>query len=154
MRRKDREVTDPREIAAILEKCDTVRIALNDNGYPYIVPVCFGEDIRNGVLSLYFHCAAEGKKLDLIKKDPRAGFEADTSRTLVTDDARGFCTMRYESVIGTGRIFFVPESDRLNGLKILMRHYHDGEFSFDTAAVPRTEVLRLEVGSITAKRNI
>ena len=36
MRRKDREVTDLQEIFDILKRCDTVRIAVYGEEYPYI----------------------------------------------------------------------------------------------------------------------
>lgn len=42
MRRKDREITDFDEMIKIIEKCDTCRLALNDEEYPYIVPLNFG----------------------------------------------------------------------------------------------------------------
>lgn len=48
MRRKDREVTDPVEIFSILLRCNTLRIAMTRNNYPYIVPVSFGAELVNG----------------------------------------------------------------------------------------------------------
>ena len=42
MRRSDREVKDFDGIIRIMEKCDVCRIALNNNGYPYILPLNFG----------------------------------------------------------------------------------------------------------------
>lgn len=46
MRRSDREVKEFKDIIAIMEKCDVCRIALNNNGYPYILPLNFGMDIK------------------------------------------------------------------------------------------------------------
>ena len=43
MRRKDREVTDLSEIIEILKNCDVCRLALNDDGFPYILPLNFGK---------------------------------------------------------------------------------------------------------------
>lgn len=42
MRRKDREVKGFEDIIKIMEKCDVCRIALNNDGYPYILPLNFG----------------------------------------------------------------------------------------------------------------
>ena len=42
MRRRDREVQDRDEILAMLGRCDTVRIAMQGEGGPYVVPVSFG----------------------------------------------------------------------------------------------------------------
>jgi len=52
MRRSDREVKDFEDIVAIMEKCDVCRIALNNNGYPYIVPLNFGMCIKENKIEL------------------------------------------------------------------------------------------------------
>ena len=58
MRRSDREITKFSEIIAIIEKCDVCRLALNDEDYPYILPLNFGINItEDNNLELYFHGA-------------------------------------------------------------------------------------------------
>ena len=69
MRRKDREITDFDEMMKIIAKCDTCRLALFDDEFPYIVPLNFGTDVEEGQLYLYFHSAKVGTKLDLIRKN-------------------------------------------------------------------------------------
>ena len=39
MRRSDKEVKEFKDIVAIMKKCDVCRVALNNNGYPYILPL-------------------------------------------------------------------------------------------------------------------
>ena len=65
MRRADREMKDINEIIKVMEKCDTCRLALNDEEYPYILPLNFGMEIIEGKIILYFHGATEGKKCDI-----------------------------------------------------------------------------------------
>ncbi|UTY39936.1 pyridoxamine 5'-phosphate oxidase family protein [Allocoprobacillus halotolerans] len=55
MRRKDREITDFHEIMNIINKCDTCRVALFDEEYPYIVPLNFGVDVQDEQVCFYFH---------------------------------------------------------------------------------------------------
>ncbi|MBR5773408.1 MAG: pyridoxamine 5'-phosphate oxidase family protein [Clostridia bacterium] len=153
MRRSDKEVRDFNEILAIIERCEVCRISLNDNGYPYIVPLNFGYCVENGVLSLYFHGAMQGKKLDLIRSDNRAGFEMDCSCELVPRDSEGECTMAYESVMGRGRVELVPDDEKIKALGVLMGHYHKGDFTINTAVAQHTCAFRLIVEEITAKRN-
>ena len=69
MRRKDREITDFDEMMKIIAKCDTCRLALFDDEFPYIIPLNFGTDVEEGQLYLYFHSAKVGTKLDLIRKN-------------------------------------------------------------------------------------
>ena len=54
MRRSDREVKEFEDIVAIMEKCDVCRIALNNNGYPYILPLNFGICIKKVKSSCIF----------------------------------------------------------------------------------------------------
>lgn len=153
MRRKDREVADFAEQMAIIKKCDVCRIALNDeDGFPYIVPMNFGMDVQDGQLYLYFHCATEGKKLDLIRKDNRAFFEMDCGHQLILNQERMSCTMTYESVMGKGTLEFVAEEEKHDALKILMGQYHAEDFPFNTAMIPVTTVLRMTVTEMTGKR--
>ena len=153
MRRKDREVADFTEQLAIIKKCDVCRIALNDeDGFPYIVPMNFGMDVQDGQLYLYFHCATEGKKLDLIRKDNRAFFEMDCGHQLVLNQERMSCTMTYESVMGKGTLEFVDAEEKYDALKILMGQYHAEDFPFNTAMIPVTTVLRMTVTEMTGKR--
>ena len=42
MRRSDREIKEMTEMVKVMEQCDVCRLALNDEGYPYILPLNFG----------------------------------------------------------------------------------------------------------------
>lgn len=152
MRRRDREIKEFDEIVKIIKKCDSLVLGLNDEGYPYLVPLNFGMDIEDGQLYLYFHCAKEGKKLDLIQIDNRATFEMDCNHNFILYEERMSCTMGYESVIGQGTIEIVAEDKKYDALKILMRQYHAEDFQFNTDMIKVTTLLRLKVEKLTGKR--
>ncbi len=155
MRRKDREIKDFDEIVGVLEKCEVCRIAVNDGEFPYIVPLSFGLQREGEKLTLYFHSAKEGTKLELIKKNDRVSFEADCSQRLIFDEEKGNCTTEYESVVGRGRIEFIEDGeDKEKALRILMRHYRREDFPFNAAMIPQTAVLKLTVLSLSGKRHI
>ena len=139
MRRKDREITDFDEMMKIIAKCDTCRLALFDDEFPYIVPLNFGTNVEEGQLYLYFHSAKEGTKLDLIRKNNKVTFEMDCEHNIIMYDERMSCTMGYESVIGHGIVEFVEDENKINALKILMRHYHEEDFKFNEKAILRTD---------------
>lgn len=151
MRRSDREITDFNEIVEIIKRCDVCRLALNDEEYPYILPLNFGMQVENGKIVLYFHGADEGRKYALIEKNNKAGFEMDCGHRLVMDDESMSCTMEYESVIGQGIIEKVSDEEKYDALMILMRQYHQEDFPFNKDIMPRTTVLKLTVSSYTAK---
>lgn len=100
MRKSDREITDPAQILAIVKGSQTVRLGLFARDYPYIVPLSFGYEERDGVLTVYFHCAKEGKKVDLIARDERVCLEWDALAGYV--ETGHSVTADYESVIAFG----------------------------------------------------
>lgn len=151
MRRTDREVTEFNDIIAIMEKCDVCRLALNNDGYPYILPLNFGMEVKDNRIILYFHGATEGTKYELMEKDNRASFEMDCEHLLVTDEEHGNCTMNYESVIGQGHIEMLSDDEKFDALCILMKHYHQEEFAFNKTVMPKTKVFKLVVEQVTGK---
>lgn len=152
MRRSDREITDRNEIIDVMKRCDVCRLALNDEGYPYILPLNFGMEADEENIVLYFHGAEKGRKYELIEKDNRVSFEMDCAHRLVVDEERGHCTMEYESVIGRGRVEMVPEEEKHEALRSLMRQYHPENANFDGRAMPRTRVFKLTVEEMTGKK--
>lgn len=154
MRKANREVKCRKEMIDIIRRCDVIRLAFNNGDYPYIVPLNFGFEDKGDQLTFYFHSALEGTKVDIMKNDNRASFEMDTKHELQYDEAKGYCTMSYESVIGRGKIRILSEEEKMDALKKLMAQYHsaDEEKYFNPAAIPRTLVYALEVESMTGKR--
>lgn len=152
MRRSDREITDRNEMINVMKRCDVCRLALNDEGYPYILPLNFGMEADEEKIVLYFHGADKGRKYELIERDNRVSFEMDCAHRLVVDEGRGHCTMEYESVIGRGRVEMVPEEEKCEALRSLMRQYHPENVNFDERVMPRTRVFKLTVEEMTGKK--
>jgi nitroimidazol reductase NimA-like FMN-containing flavoprotein (pyridoxamine 5'-phosphate oxidase superfamily) len=153
MRKKEREVSDIAEIESIITRCDVCRIAFADNNTPYIVTMNFGYRGGNN-RKFYFHCANEGRKLDLISKNNLVCFELDTDHELTSGKQACDYGMKYSSVVGYGIIKIVSEDEeKITGLNAIMSHY-TGESAFDyrPESVKNTIILRLEVTDMTAKR--
>lgn len=152
MRRKDREITDMNEILSIIGKCEVCRLALFDEEYPYILPLNFGYSYENNQLKLYFHGAKEGKKLDLIARNPRAAFEMDCSHELVTGPEACDYSMNYESVCGNGIITPLDQNRTEYALRMLMKQYtEDSSLMFNAAYLKAVAVFELSVENITCK---
>lgn len=151
MRRKDREVTAPQEIADIMSRCEVVRLAINTDTIPYILPVNFGMEPDG--MTLYIHGAMAGTKYDLLAQDNRVSFEMDCSAQLELNADDHACSMAYESVIGWGLVEELTEqTDKRRALKRLMGQYHAEEFPFNEVHLPKTRILKIDVQSRTAKR--
>lgn len=153
MRRKDREVTNPERIDEIIAACDCCRLGMRDEESVYIVPMNFGFQKRGETRFLYFHGAAEGKKLNLLRENPHVGFEMDTAHELISaEKAEGF-SFRYRCIVGKGNVRFLESpAEKRNALAILMRHYAEpAEWAFPEDLLERMVVLELEVTEISAK---
>ena len=150
MRRKDREITDISEIEKIVKKAIRCRIGLVDDDEPYVVPVCFGYE-RN---ALYFHSVLEGRKVELIKKNNKICFEIDTDVEVVTAKEPCSWTMKYRSVIGVGRAYILGnDEEKSRGLRLIMKQYTEGNFSFPKSALDSILVVRVDIESITGKQS-
>lgn len=150
MRRKDREIEDVIEIESIINSSPVCRIALSENGLSYIIPVCFGYSNK----SLYFHSANAGKKIDLIKKNNNVCFEFDIYEGLITNGHPCDWDVRYKSVIGYGKAFFIDGAqEKINALNIILRHYSDESFAFPENSIKNVTVIKVEIEKITGKRS-
>ncbi len=154
MRRKDREITDRNEIYDVLRRCDTLRIAIHDDEYPYTVPVSFGTEIINDRIVVYFHSALEGKKIELIKKNPHVCIEGDIFHR--TQETAHGITVHYESVIGFGECRFVEEQEEIvHGLELVMKHYGYLERSVEQCgSTAHVAVGKIVLNEVSGKRNL
>ena len=155
MRRKDREVTDSMRIVDIISRCTCCRIDFYDDGEAYIVPLNFGCQVKDNTYIFYFHGAKEGRKIDLIQKNPNVGFEMDTNYALNEADIACGYSARFQSIIGNGTMSIVSEPDEKKlGLSLLMEHNAGKrEWSFDKQMINAVTVFKLEVTKISCKEH-
>ena len=156
MRRKDREVSDVQIIESIIKKAEVCRIALTDGTNPYIIPLNFGYTYEGGRLTLFFHCAKEGRKLDMIKANGNACFELEGDCSVVSAPNACSFTMEFESVIGDGKIEILADvGEKRRGMEVLMSKYAPGKsFDIPDEAIASIVVLKLSAESLSCKRNI
>ena len=165
MRRKDREVKDFDEIIDILSRCKVLHMALISDGKPYSVPVNFGyivsEENGEKKLSVYFHGAGEGKKLNAIRQNPAVSFCAETGTEVSGGEDACDWTCYYESVIGFGTASILDgKAERTQGLDALM--LHNGYklpagvkvIAYNAMSLAKAAVVKIEVSEITGKRHL
>lgn len=154
MRRKDREVTNVDEIEAIMERCDVCRIAINDEVYPYILPVNFGFEMVSEEFIIYIHGSRQGTKHELIKRNNKVSFEMDCSHNLIQPNGEESCnaSMTYESVIGQGEMSLLSDYEKERALSIILKHYHIESKKFNPIHLANTAVYSIKCSSYTAKR--
>ena len=155
MRRKDREITDTIRIADIISRCICCRIGFYDDGEVYIVPLNFGYEARDNTYVFYFHGAREGRKIDLIQKNPHVGFEMDTNYALTEADMACGHSARFQSIIGSGTVSIVSElEEKKLGLSLLMEHNTGKrEWDFDEKMLNAVAVFKLVVTKMSCKEH-
>ena len=155
MRRNDREVTDYMKIEDIISRCTCCRIGFLDEGEVYIVPLNFGYAAKDDTYIFYFHGAKEGRKIDLINKNPVVGFEMDTNYVLKEADQACGHSARFQSIIGNGVVSIVSEiSEKKLGLSLLMEHNAGKkDWCFDEKMLNSVTVFRLEVTKMSCKEH-
>ncbi|MBQ7942433.1 MAG: pyridoxamine 5'-phosphate oxidase family protein [Lachnospiraceae bacterium] len=154
MRRKDREVQNKTEVFNMLNRCDTIRIGMLGNQYPYVVPVSFGMEVVNGNAVIYFHCAQQGLKVDLLRATPNVCVEGDIF--IQVEKTTHGITTRYESVIGFGKCQILTDVDEIkHGLKVLLSHYGYQEYPLDRCmGISHLLVGKIVLDKITGKKNL
>jgi hypothetical protein len=154
MRRSDREIKDRSGLETILEKGDVCRIAFADDGVPYLVTLNFGYEWTGEFPSLYFHCASAGRKLEMMRANPRVCFSLDIGHELSTGPAPCDWGMKYSSIVGYGDLAeLLGDDERRHGLDLIMRHYGwKGALAYDLGTFRATTVLRLAIAELSGKR--
>ncbi len=140
------------EIDQLLHSEEVGRLGLQGEDYPYVVPVNFS--YVEG--KIYFHGAFEGKKVQLIRADPRVCFEVDTGHA-ITPAKVGDCSYSYRSVIVYGRARLVPKNEYetfMKGALGLFEKYtssHVPEIKPEMAE--KTLMLEMEIDEVTGKKS-
>lgn len=155
MRRNDRQITDPKMIAQILSEGHTCYLSLLGEEYPYTVPLSYGYAYEEGELTLYFHSAPEGKKLELLRQNPKVSFCIAIEDGLTTGPTACNYSYAYRSIMGIGEISILTQPQEIaKALDVLMRH-HDQEvaLTYPHSMLLRTAGLKLRVKELSAKAN-
>lgn len=149
MRRKDREIVDRNIIDDIISRCKVCHVALCENGQPYVLPLNFGYDGKH----LYFHSANEGKKIEIVKKNNRVGFEFDILHEILT--AKNPCEWgsKYESVVGTGIADFIESpQEKARALECILSQYEGDLNEFKESSLSFVTIIRVAIVSIFGKK--
>ena len=153
--KREREVTDMDEIISILDKSKVLHLGLVDGDTPYVVPMNYGYIMEDGKLTVYLHGAKIGRKLDLIRKNPKVFFEMDCD--IVPFEGKTACNygITYASVMAEGKAVIVDDEDvdeKIKGLKVLMKTQTGRDFEINEKMAAIVAVIRIDVSDFTAKK--
>ena len=145
-------VTDPEQIRHILDSGKVLHLGLSVNDEPYVVPMNYGYTMEDGKLVIYLHSAVKGKKLEMVRTNPRVCFNIDCDR--MPFEGRVPCQygMVYSSILGRGTATLVEDPEaKMEAMSILMKTQTGKDFTFNERLVGIVTVIRIDVQEYTAK---
>jgi len=153
LRRKDLEITDERVLKKILRSTKYVTFALSIDNQPYLVSLSHGYDENRNCI--YFHCAAEGKKLDYLKTNNVVWGQA----LLDHGYSEGECDHRYASVHFSGKVTFIDKLDEKRlAIKCMISHLDRNPEALmsrllDSEELKSTIVGRVDIDYMSGKKS-
>lgn len=152
MTRRERQVTDINKILEILDKSKVVRIGLVDGDEAYVVPMNYGYTYENEKLTLYLHGARRGKKIDLMRANPKVFFEMDCDIVPFEGEVACKYGITYSSIMGKGKATILEDpQEKMQALTYLMKTQTGKDFEFNEKLVSVVAVIRIDVTEFTAK---
>lgn len=163
MRRKSRAVTSLPQIMQLMRSIKVCRLALPDQGHIYLVPLSLGFicDEQAQDMTLYFHSAKAGRKIDIIRAGIESGqgllaaFEMDGHYEVEPADKACQYSAEFHSIMGEGLVDLVTDTEeKLLALQCIMQQQtgRDGKsFEFGEAGVKSVEVIRVKVQWLSCK---
>ncbi len=150
--RREREVLDLDTIKLILDESKVVHVGMADGDEPYVVPMNYGYSLVNGKLTLYLHGAKRGKKLDIIRKNPKVFVEMECNIQPFEGDVACKYGISYLSLMGKGKAEIVEDTEEKKfALTALMKAQTGKDFTFDEKMVSIVSVIKIDISQYTAK---
>ena len=150
MHRKKNEITDRQEMQGVIRASQVMRLALCLENEPYVVPMSFGYDGN----ALYFHCAAEGLKIDILRRNPRVcclfehglAFDPKGASPCAWDFA-------YATVIVHGKAARITDpTEKLAALQVITNQYSTNGERVPADKIEKVDVWKIGILEMTGKR--
>lgn len=145
MRKKSREM-DAAWALEVMDKAPYMTVSMTDvNGMPYSVPLSLARVNGN---TFYFHCATEGKKLDILRTNPHVCLTAVSKCKPTVGPKDGSFSLEYKSAIAFGRTEIVTDdAEKREALRAISQRFLPNHMdAFEAAlerSMARTAVVRI-----------
>lgn len=140
-RRKDAEWA-----LRVFDRAPYVTVSMTrPDGTPYALPLSL---VRRDAETFYFHCAAEGEKLDCLRHSPVVSLSAVSRCTPKFEEDKLNFTEYYDSAVALGRAEEVTDdAEKREALRLLCQRFLPKEMAHFDAAIARslhrTTVIRI-----------
>ncbi|MBN1260456.1 MAG: pyridoxamine 5'-phosphate oxidase family protein [Anaerolineae bacterium] len=154
LRRSEKALVDRAALVAIIRRQKYMTLAMCDGGVPYLVTVNYGFDVQEDCF--YFHCAREGRKLDILRAHPVVWGQ-------VLEDlgyCEGKCDHAFRTVQFRGTVSFLSSREAKQRALFLMIDQLEADPEpvkarfLDPAALERVMIGCLQVEMLSGKENL
>ncbi len=150
--RREKLITDIDKVLEILDKSKIVHLGMIDGDEPYVVPMNYGYTYENGKITIWLHGATTGRKLDVIKKNPKVFFEMECDLIPFEGDVACKYGLSYSSLMGKGIASIIEDSEeKQKALSLLMKTQVNKDFQFNEKLASVVGIIKIEVSEFTAK---
>ena len=145
MRKKSREMCADWALE-VMDKAPYITVGMTDgDGMPYSVPLSLA---RTDEKTFYFHCATEGKKLDILRENPRVCLTAVSKCKPTVGPKDSSFTLEFKSAIAFGKAEIVADdNEKREALRAICQRFLPNHMdAFDAAvarSMSRTAVVRI-----------
>ncbi|MBN2003038.1 MAG: pyridoxamine 5'-phosphate oxidase family protein [Anaerolineae bacterium] len=146
LRRSEKAITASEQLLAIIhgQKYMTLALALDDE--PYLVTLSYAYD--NAAQCFYFHCAAEGRKMDYLRRNPVVWGQ------IVEDGGYldGKCSHAFRAVQFRGTVSFLEDAEEKRAaLELMIDHLESDPDMVKQKQITGKTVDRVTIGKVTVE---
>jgi len=143
LRRKEKSMKSKDEMVAILESSKYITIAMCLDNEPYLATLSHGYDRERNCL--YFHCAKQGKKIDILKKHNTVWGQAILDKGYV----QGSCDHLYATTQFMGRVTFVEDmQEKRHALEVMIKALEDDPQKVMAVQLTEKSIKGVQIGRI------
>ena len=152
MTKRELQITDEAQIREILDTAKVLHLGLCVDNEPYVVPMNYGYTMEDGKLVVYLHSAVQGRKLDMIRANPKVFIEMDCDRQPFESEKPCQYGLAYSSLMGRGTARIIEDvEEKIEAMRLLMMTQTRKDFTFNERLVSIVAVIRVDVEEYTAK---
>ena len=153
--KREQRITDQNQILSLLDAGKVLHLGLCVDNEPYVIPMNYGYVMEDEKLVVYLHSAVRGRKLDMIRANPKVYFEFATELQPFAGKLPCQYGLAYSAVMGKGTARIVEDVEqKKQAMTILMKTQTGKDFTFNEELVSIVAVIRIDVEEYTAKRRL
>lgn len=153
IRRKEKAIETEEEMMTILERAKYVTIAMCQDNEPYLVTLSHGFDREKRCI--YFHCAREGKKIDILNENSTVWGQAIDDNGYV----EGACDHLWATTQFRGTVSFIENpAEKKHALHIMIHQLEPNpqkviETQITAKSLKRVNIGRIDIDYMSGKKS-